>query len=321
MARKFVIAVFVLAAGASFAATPTKPGQVFKDCDDCPDMVVVPSGRFMMGASEEEARSLGVEAHLSARERPVHAVRIAKPFAMSRYEITRGQWAVFVKETDYALARPCRSVKTPDAQTEGAPWKAQLDYRNDRTWDNPGFEQTDNHPAVCLSMDDAAAYLSWISKKTGQTYRLPSEAEWEYAARGGTQTAFPFAYDPKTVCKFANTSDKSFENHNPKLGRSSAQCDDGFIWTSPVGSFPPNAFGLYDMVGNAWEWVADCHHDNYEGAPGDGSVWKGPEDCEYVARSGGWSSAASGARPSFRVPDPWAYRGGGDGLRIVRELN
>jgi formylglycine-generating enzyme required for sulfatase activity len=324
MARLYLIAVLVVSAfsAPAFAQTQASydPGAIFQDCRDCPELVVIPAGRFMMGTSEEETKALKVEPHLAMRERPVHEVRLAKPFAMSRYEITRGEWAAFVKATGHALERPCRSVRTPENQKDGEVWKKQIDYSNDLTWDRPGFNQTDRHPVICLSMEDGTAYVAWLSKETGKTYRIPSEAEWEYAARGGTRDAFPFPYDPKTICKFANTSDKSFEAYNPKLRRSEAQCDDGFVWSSPVGTYPPNAFGLYDLVGNAWEWVADCYHDSYDGAPNDGSAWKEQEDCEYAVRSGGWFSAASGTRPSFRVPDPGAYRGIANGLRIVREI-
>ena len=193
-------------------------GDTFRDCATCPEMVVVPSGSFMMG-------SLTDERNRDSDEGPQHRVTISKPFAVGKYEVTRRQFAAFVAVTRY---------------NAGSYWR------------NPGFTQTDTHPVTFVSWNDAKAYINWLSKETGQHYRLLSEAEWEYAARAGTTTAYHFG---------------------AKISPSQANYDKINNGTVEVGSYPANAFGLHDMHGNVSEWTEDCWHDDYTGAPSDGSAW------------------------------------------------
>jgi formylglycine-generating enzyme required for sulfatase activity len=145
---------------------------------------------------------------------------------------------------------------------------------------------------VCVSWDDAKAYVAWLSEKTKKAFRLATEAEWEYAARGGGQGARPWGNDPNRACDYANVADKSFKSKY--LTTTIHDCDDGFIYTAPVGSKKPNAFGLYDMMGNAWEWNEDCWYANYDGAPKDGSAWTAGDCSQRVSRGGSW-----GSRPRF----------------------
>jgi len=204
-------------------------------------------------------------------------VRIARPFYLGKYHVTRGQYAVFAKET---------------GRTVGA----------------PSFEQTDAHPVVNVSWDDARAYVAWLSQRTGQGYRLPSEAEWEYAARAGTQTARYWGDSADQQCLFANGRDQA---HSPggKLPEV-VQCSDGFKYTSPVGSFRPNGFGLHDMLGNAWQWVQDCYTPNYGSAPSDGSADETGDGSSRVLRGGSWSYGPGWLRAGFRF-------GVGPGLRFI----
>lgn len=179
--------------------------------------------------------------------------------------------------------------------------------------------QGDDHPAVCVSWNDAQAYVAWLRKRTGKPYRLPSEAEWEYAARARAATAYPWG----------DTASRAYANYGAETCCSErADGADRWLYTSPVGSFPPNAFGLYDMVGNAWQWVQDCYAESYATAPLDGSAVD-PATCQFrVLRGGTWGDPPRLIRPAFRNwappprwPSAWEYRSGGVGFRVARSLD
>ncbi len=198
-----------------------------------------------------------------------------------------------------------------------------LSSTRNRSWQNPAFQQSDRHPVVCVSYEDAQRYVQWLSRKTGKSYRLPTEAEWEYSARAGTTTARFWGDGRDQACNFANVPDLTGAaalNWDKSVKDQVFQCRDGYAYTAPVGSFRPNAFGLYDMLGNVWQWIEDCYHNSYGGAPDDASAWVGGECKSHVLRGGSW------------YLDPWilrsARRGGGaadvrivtDGFRIGRTL-
>jgi formylglycine-generating enzyme required for sulfatase activity len=237
-----------------------KPKDTFRECDNCPEMVVVPAGVFTMGSPEREGGRF-------PNEGPQHVVTIGRPFAVGKLHVTVDQFAAFVHETRY-VARKC--------------------------WRDPGFDQDGSHPAVCLSWDDARAYVDWMAKKTGKPYRLLSEAEWEYAARGRTSPgAYPrfwFGDEEKDLCRYGNGADQNAQERIAGgSGWAIAHCNDGYAYTSPAGHYEPNPFGLYDMFGNAWQWTADCYHDSYKGAPADGSAWTaGACNGGHVVRGGSW---------------------------------
>ena len=218
-----VLLLLLLSALASVNAYQV--GATFRDCATCPEMVVLPSGKFMMGSPEGEGGR-------NIDEGPQHQVTIPKPFAVSKYEVTVGQYTEFVRETKHKAGN--------------------CDVPTGHFWRDPGFKQNNNHPVVCVSWHDAQAYVDWLSKKTGHEYRLLTEAEWEYAARAGTTTAYH--------------SGRMILGDQANYGRN----NEG---TVEVGSFRSNAFGLHDMHGNVWEWVKDCWHDDYTGAPTNGSAW------------------------------------------------
>lgn len=140
-----------------------------------------------------------------------------------------------------------------------------------------------------MSLEDAQAYAAWLSARTGKRYRVPSEAEWEYAARGGMSTSRYWGDDAAEVCQYGNISDAAAAEAHPDLRKEPTRlmaCHDGYVYTAPVGKFAPNRFGLHDVIGNVWEWTADCYTPNFDGAPTDGSAWK--KDCErYVVKGGG----------------------------------
>ena len=238
-----------------------------------PEMVYLSGGTLMMGSRGDEIGRVDDEG-------PQHSVQIA-PFAIGRYEVTFEEYAVFAKSTGKPLPE-------------------------DDSW---GLGK---RPVINVSWDDAQAYAAWLSKKTGKPYRLPTEAEWEYAARAGTTTAYFWGDDAKQACLYANVYESRFACENGYSGQ-----------TAPVGSFRANAFGLQDMLGNVWEWVADCYHDNYQGAPTDGRSWEDKVACQSgrrVLRGGSWDLNPPFVRAAFRV------RGGPDdrysylGFRLARTL-
>lgn len=251
-----------------------------------PTMVVIKPGQFRMGSTDGDAD-----------ERPVHAVTIPQPFAISRCEITVGQFRQFAEEAGYQTTAE-KSGKGCHIWNADKKVAEQLPERN---WKNPGFEQSGDHPVVCVSWDDAQAYVAWLSRRTGATYRLPNEAEWEYVARAGTTAARYYRDDQQ--CMYANGAGqeaKSIAGSDWTL----AKCDDGYMYTAPIGSFGENHYGLFDTLGNVWEWTQDCWHENYSGAPADGSAWleKGGGNCgRRVVRGGSWLDLPQNLRSALRL--------------------
>ncbi len=290
-----IAAVLFLFAICATSVRAYQVGDTFRDCATCPEMVVLPAEKFMMGSPEGERGGDDIE-------RPQHQVTIPEPFAVGKYEVTVGQYAEFVIETKHKAGN--------------------CDAPTGKSWNDPGFKQTNDHPVVCVSWDDASTYAYWLSVKTGHEYRLLTEAEWEYAVRAGTTTAY---HSGRMI-----------------LGNMAQYDSDG---TTAVGSFPANAFGLHDMHGNVSEWVEDCWHNNYTGAPTNGSAWlsgcrRGSEnDCGEdsgdtlrlckellvgkelrVLRGGSWNNKPEFLRSAFRIGINVTYRHDLLGFRVARDL-
>lgn len=293
-------AIIVAAPGYAQDEAPA-PGETFRDCDQCPEMVVIPAGRFIMGAPDSDDGQ-------RPDEGPLREVTIGAPFAVGKFEVTRGEFAAFVDATDRKTDDACVTYE------DGA-WEA----RAGRTWRDPGFPVDDRHPVNCITFDDVTAYLAWLSEMTGRSYRLLSEAEWEYAARAGSTTPFIFGEDAAAVCDHANSADQSAKAEYPDWTWTSA-CDDGYTFTAPVGSFEPNDFGLHDMTGNLWEWVADCYHESYEGAPTDGSAWTETPCVVRLSRGGGLFDSTGVLRVAFRGGGKPATLDFESGFRVARSL-
>jgi formylglycine-generating enzyme required for sulfatase activity len=281
-------------------------GEQFQDCDLCPVMVVVPAGGFEMGSpSSERGREKS--------EGPQHRIAIEKPFAIGKYEVTRGEFAAFVRETGFPAHQIC--VYWFAIDKESVKGGAQ-------DWLHPGYRQTDRDPVVCVSWEDARAYGTWISRKTGKTYRLPSEAEWEHAARAGTTSARFWGDNPDEACEYANAHDQFGKLLNEEFPWARHNCNDGYAQTAPVGSFRPNGFGLHDMLGNVWEWVGDCWHETYGGAPMDGSAWESDGTCvRRVFRGGSWINLPWVVRSANRKKLKADVRSYGGGFRLARTLD
>ena len=258
-----------------------KPKDVFKECDKCPEMVVVPAGSFTMGSPDsEQGRDID--------ESPQHSVTFAKPFSVGRFAVTFDEWDACVAEGGCSGYRP-----------------------QDLGWGR------NRRPVINVSWDEATAYAAWLSRKTHKPYRLLTEAEWEYAARAGSTTAYYWGNE---------------------IGSGNANCapdgklECGSIWdnkqTAPVGSFAANAFGLYDMAGNVWQWVQDCYHSSYKGAPTDGSAWTTgncigtleDEDFQRVIRGGSWITLPRLLRSAGRFRNTFSSSGNLLGFRVGRAL-
>ena len=229
-------------------------------------------------------------------------------FALGRTEITRGQFAAFVKDTKYRVVDNCWTLEN-----------GKFEKRSGRHWRDLGFLQNDKHPAACISWNDARAYTKWLSRKTGKHYRLPSEAEWEYAARANTVTARYWGNNPHEACKYANVADKSAQTCAGALSWSAHDCTDGYSYTSPAGKFKANRFGLHDMLGNLWEWTEDSYHDSYNGAPANGSAWQG-KDAKRIIRGGSWNNGPTRVRAAKRGRDQPTSRFSNIGFRVARSL-
>jgi formylglycine-generating enzyme required for sulfatase activity/cytochrome c5 len=317
MVRRFhpvlVLAVSLLAASCVREQTGTRADNEFRDCPDCPVMLRIPPGRFTMGSPPAETDNRGWPPQTGGNERPVHEVAIGYAFALGKHEVTRGQYAAFVAATGRTNTGGCVDFRAGFANSQ--PVAA-------RNWESPGFEQTDEHPASCVSWQDAQAYTAWLAAKTGQPYRLPSEAEWEYAGRAGATTLFPWGDALGATCTYANA--RAAANWTPsKPGEEGPfPCDDGYENSAPVGSFRPNGFGLYDMIGNVFEWTADCNHTGFDGAPVDGSAWIDDPACVFrIMKGGSFANSLRQARLAARVGRPVSGRAPMLGFRVARSLD
>ena len=304
------LVIVAIGFAASFLVTPANaidvtlnPGAVFRDCDTCPEMVVVPTGRFMMGYEGGIAED--------RYDGPVHEVTIAKPIALGRFEVTVAEIAEFVAATGHQTGTNCRIW-----DTEG-----NIGAVEGKSWRDPGYAAPPlpNHPAGCLSWIDSKAYANWLTEKTGLPYRLATEAEWEYAAQAGSKSVYPWGDDLNGACETANIFDQSSAGTRPW---NAADCNDGQPSVAVVGSLKPNAFGIYDMIGNVYEWAEDCWVIPYGVQPTDGTAYQIDGHCEdRIVRGGAWHSDGMYQRPSFRGRDIIDLVSQIFGARVARDLN
>jgi formylglycine-generating enzyme required for sulfatase activity len=270
-------AIYLKPPVAAALTLPSNTPLTFRDCAKCPEMVVIPAGEFVMGSPNDETDH-------EKDEGPQHLVAIAAPFAVGRYEVTVAQFQEFLTATKYDAGAVCSL------------WDGKLYIdKTGRNFENPGFEQTPGHPATCVSWNDAKAYVSWLSKRTGFSYRLLTEAEWEYAARAGSTA--PYSTGESLNAKNVNMSGEG---------------------TQPVGQFAPNRFGLYDMQGNVWEWTEDCYAPNYDQASVDGRAFVTP-GCERTFRGGAWTNLAKDMRFATRGTNNPSWRVNIFGLRVAKD--
>jgi formylglycine-generating enzyme required for sulfatase activity len=292
-----------------------KPGQVFSDRyvdlpGQTPAMVVIPTGNFRMGSPDDEDGR-------SDAETPQHAVTITKGFAMARSEVTVGQFREFVRASGYQPD----SIKLGGASVYDERSGALRD-ESSANWqdDYAGHSADAKLPVVNISWNDARAYANWLSQRTGKRYRLPSEAEFEYALRGGTHDRYWWGNGTPRhpVENLTGSVDRSASGR--RWSNAFRNYRDGYWGPAPVMSFSANPFGLYDINGNVSEWSADCWHDNYVRAPLDGSAWINPGCSVHVVRGGSWGSSPDQVRSAYRQGADGSLRSGRVGFRVVREL-
>ena len=282
-------------------------GDVIQDCDDCPELVIVPPGDFMMGTPISDR-----EVDLSRGESPQVKINIGYAFAVGRTEVTHGQFKAFVDATGHEPDKLCR-VWSDEIGFNNDPEANWLDRRQPR-------RVRDDHPVGCVSWNDAKAYVAWLAQITNKRYRLLSESEWEYAARAGTTTSRFWGNSSGAACEWANTFDLDGAEEYP-FPWFPATCRDGYADLAPVGQFKPNAFGLYDMIGNVWEWTEDCWAATHIGRPDDGSPWVWDVGCtRHTTRGGGWLSAPIRNRIAWPGRDPSDMRNTQFGFRVARDL-
>jgi len=306
MSKTVIPILLVICAGSIATTLPARAqdpatGPSVRDCPKfCPEMIRIFPGNFTMGspATEKDRRD---------REGPQHQVAINYPFLAGKYDIKRDEYAAFATET-----------KRPDRASCYAYDGLAFKDAPGRYWRDPGFAQTGLDPVVCVNWDDAQAYVAWLSKKTGKRYRLLSEAEWEYAARAGTATARYGSDDPARLCGYINGADLDFGKAFPQDDGVNKACRDGYGRTSPVGRFGPNGFGLYDMLGNVWQWTADCWNESYAGAPTNGGAWQAGTCGRRIRRGGSWYNLPKSLRAAMRDGVPQGNRDVTGGFRVAR---
>lgn len=298
---------------ASAVRIPVASGS-FRDCREafCPDMVVIPAGRFTMGTTDaqvEQMKAVGLWNDAFNNELPARDVDVAS-FALARNEVTIAQFQAFIKATGYRPSGVCWGMAS----------SGPFEFSPALNWRDTGFDQeTEDHPVVCVTWWDAQAYARWLSLKTGERYRLPSEAEWEYAARSGTETLYFWGDDPEKACTFANGADATAKATFPES--TTLDCDDQALYTASAGSYAANPFGLHDMIGNVWEWTEDCYAASYDqGQPSDGRPYT-LGNCERrVLRGGSWYGGPQLLRSAFRNGFFASVRYYYVGFRLARTL-
>jgi formylglycine-generating enzyme required for sulfatase activity len=286
-------------------------------------LVRVPAGEFVMGSTDTKEKLeaafpqfRGNRIDKITDEAP-HRVRITRPFWIGAHEVTIAQFRAFVADSGYVVESERDGTGGYGIDLATKVWATKRTKKY--SWKNPGFPQGDDHPVLNVSYADSIVFCDWLSKKEGKKYRLPTEAEWEYAARAGTRTRYFFGDDPEDMAKYGNTYDASSAKEFPEWKAWAIRADDGFAFTAPVGSFKPNAWGLHDVHGNVWEWTSDWHADY----PADEGVVEDPTGPATggtkARRGGGWHVWPLYCRCSFRNYNTPQSRYLNLGLRVVRE--
>jgi formylglycine-generating enzyme required for sulfatase activity len=266
-----------------------------------PELLRIPGGSFLMGSPSGEVGR-------DDDEGPQTEIEVA-PFRLAKYEVTVREFGRFVEATGYRTDAERNSAVNGQTAEGCFSWKGgeEFGWVAGRSWRDPGFPQGDRHPVVCVSWNDAVAYAKWLSAETGKGYRLPSEAEQEWALRGGAAGAYPWGGSAEGACVYGNVADASAKRRFP--GFTTVSCDDGYVFTAPVGSLAANAYGLYDMSGNVWEWSADCYRSYPGGRRGSEAVGGLDAGCEArVLRGASWNNLPAWLRSANRTGFAPAFR-------------
>ncbi|MBB6093293.1 formylglycine-generating enzyme required for sulfatase activity [Povalibacter uvarum] len=295
------------------SCTSGAPREATRECEFCPEMVVVPHGVGIVGAS-------ATDRFRNPDELPERRFQISESFAVSRYEVTRAQYEAFVRATGQEIRGECLTDRA-----ERGKWVMD----ETTTFRDPGFSQTDDHPAACVNWDEAKAYIAWLNTRTQGGYRMLTEVEWEYLARAGTtrNDIYPWGneesqgcdsangFDQTTLTKYAGIDTSGYKTFDP------LSCRDGWLNTAPVGSLAANAFGVYDLIGNVAEWVEDCTTPSHESLSESGAPPAIEGACaRRVTKGGSWGTLAHNLRIAERIPYPATHRDDSIGIRVARTL-
>lgn len=304
----------VAAIAAKTGAEGKQSGQIFSDRlargQYGPELIVIPSGRFMLGA-------VGKDRKAPASEKPAHAVAFQRAFAMTRTEITVDAFAVFIASSAY------------QTQADRAGGSEIFDLASGRlirasgvNWrlDHVGKPARGDYPVLHVAFADAEAYAQWLSRRSGHRYRLPSEAEWEYVLRAGTETVYPWGEKPKQLEKGNLTGSGDLFPNGRNWRNAISGYSDGYWALAPVRRYSSEAWGTFDMLGNVSEWVGDCWHENYRRAPANGEAWVNAGCSQRVIRGSAWLSSIDQSRGSFRMGMDAERTNARLGFRLVREL-
>ncbi len=297
------------------------PGHTYRDSlasgGKGPEMVVLPGGKFAMGSPKNEVDR-------EEKEGPVHDVSV-RSFALGKYPVTRGEFAKFAStaryKTDAEKDTPIPFQPAGENPVACFAYKggSENGWKAGTSWRDPGYKQGDDEPVVCLSWNDARAYADWLSHETGKPYRLPTAAEMEYAIRAGSSTPYPWGSDPEQACQYGNVRDVTANAQFPKW-KPGVSCNDGALFTSAVGRYRANAFGLFDTVGNVEVWTEDCGVENYNSAPSDGSAQRSPNCERHTLRGSSWNFPPSEFRSAHREDPPTAGRSFDTSMRVVEDV-
>ena len=284
----YLLSIAMLSAGSAFADIKTVEveGAVFA-------FSLIPSGQFIMG-----------DASGQKDERPLREVDVST-FYLQTTEVTLEQYSKYKAASQLSDTKGCWYFKNK--------WR----FSEELSWSDPGYEQEENHPVVCISWLDVQGFVHWLNSRSPYHFRLPSEAEWEYAARAFSTSTYYWGDEPEVLCIHSNAADNQTLKQFPTFKTN--DCDDGYLATSPVGHYLPNPFGLYDIYGNAWEWTQDCWNASYEQAPNDGTAWLTGACEKRVYRGGGWGDTPRFARSSLRNLANKDERRDDVGFRLVME--
>ncbi|ULL01222.1 SUMF1/EgtB/PvdO family nonheme iron enzyme [Bradyrhizobium sp. I71] len=280
------------------------PGVDFKDCAICPVMRVVPPGQSLMGSTSED-----VIRYENYNESPQRLVDVQRAFAVGKFPITVEEYSIFIKDAQYIPEESCNVMTN-----------FQWGVKPGKSWKDPGFVQSGLDPVTCVNWNDAKAYANWLSTKTGQKYRLLTEAEWEYSARGQTSAYYyPYPFDISDTCSYSNFGDYSYSQASGR--RITYSCNDGYVFTSRVGAFLPNAFGLHDTAGNVLQWVEDCYFKEHDARKRDTAARVLSECPTHVLRGGSWDYAFRGLRSAFRRIGGTLVRKSEYGIRVALDIS
>jgi formylglycine-generating enzyme required for sulfatase activity len=309
--RRLLFLTSLLVILTSCSSTETPDGA--RECADCPEMVLVPEGTAVVGVSATDHMG-------NPDEMPQRIFVIPEPFAVSKYEITRDQYEAFVRATGRAVEGNCLTDRVRHGDWE-------IDAGT--TFRDPGFPQSGDHPVACVSWDDTKAYVAWLNKQTRGGYRLLTEVEWEYVARGGApeDASYPWGSDAAEGCRFANGFDQTAMAAYAGIDTSGFKvfdplpCSDGWLNTAPIGSLAPNRFGVYDMIGNVSEWIEDCHSASHDALSSSGAPPAVAGACsQRIAKGGSWGTLAHNLRIAERFPYEPAHRDDSIGIRVAKTL-